>query len=94
MHMSVNTAVRAVFRSPGTAARLGVLCLRVGAFTIYIDNLLKHTANCGELKHTADSVEQTQVPPRRILMAFAERMGADKCGDLVRIEAPPFLVHT
>ena len=31
--MPVNTAVRAVVRSPGKAAPLGVLCLRVGAFT-------------------------------------------------------------
>ena len=35
--MPVNTAVRAVVRSPGKAAPLGLLCLRVGAFTFYID---------------------------------------------------------
>ena len=34
IHMPVNTAVRAVVRSPGKAAPLGVLCLRVGAFTL------------------------------------------------------------
>ena len=33
MHMPVNTAVRAVVRSPDKAAPLGVLCLRAGAFT-------------------------------------------------------------
>ena len=33
MHMPVNTAVRAVVRSPGKAAPLGLLCLRVSAFT-------------------------------------------------------------
>ena len=32
--MPVNTAVRAVVRSPGKAAPLGVLCLRAGAFTL------------------------------------------------------------
>ena len=31
--MLVNTAARAVVRSPGKAAPLGVLCLRVSAFT-------------------------------------------------------------
>ena len=35
MHMPVNTAVRAVVRSPGKAAPLVVLCLRVGAFTFF-----------------------------------------------------------
>ena len=40
MHMSVNTAVRVVVRSPGKAAPLGVLCLRVGAFTFF-DNFEK-----------------------------------------------------
>ena len=33
VNMPVNIAVRAVVRSPGKAAPLGVLCLRVGAFT-------------------------------------------------------------
>ena len=33
--MPVNTAVRAVVCSPGKAARLGALCLRVDAFTFY-----------------------------------------------------------
>ena len=33
--MSVNTAVRAVVRSPGKAAPLGVLRLRGGAFTFF-----------------------------------------------------------
>ena len=33
MHMPVNTAVRAVVRSHGKAVPLGVLCLRVVAFT-------------------------------------------------------------
>ena len=34
--MPANTAVRAVVRSPGKAAPLGVLCMRVGAFTFYV----------------------------------------------------------
>ena len=33
--MPVNTAVRAVVRSPNKAVPLGVLCLRVGAFTVF-----------------------------------------------------------
>ena len=33
MHVPENTAVRAVVHSPGKAAPLGGLCLRVGAFT-------------------------------------------------------------
>ena len=33
--MPVNTAVRAVVRLPDKAAHLGVLCLRVGAFTYF-----------------------------------------------------------
>ena len=33
--MPVSTPVRAVFRSPGKAAPLGVLCLRESAFTKY-----------------------------------------------------------
>ena len=37
MHMPVNTAVRAVVRSPGKAAPLGVLGMRVGTLTsLYI----------------------------------------------------------
>ena len=47
MHMPVNTAVRAVARPPGKAAPLGVLCLRVGAFTflfyVYPLRLCGHT---------------------------------------------------
>ena len=39
-HMPVNAAVRVVVRSPGKAAPLGVLCLRVGAFTFF-DNFEK-----------------------------------------------------
>ena len=35
MHISENTAVRAVVRSPGKAAPLGVLCFRIGAFTFF-----------------------------------------------------------
>ena len=34
IHMPVNTAVHAVVRSPGKAVPLGVLFLRVGAFTL------------------------------------------------------------
>ena len=34
--MPVGTAVRAVVRSPDKAAPLGLLCLRVGAFTFYL----------------------------------------------------------
>ena len=38
--MPLNTAVRAVVRVPGKTAPLGVLCLRVGAFTYsFIINL-------------------------------------------------------
>ena len=40
MHMPVNTAVRAVVRSPGKAVPLGVLCLRVGAFTFHALDLM------------------------------------------------------
>ena len=36
MHMPVNTAARAVVRSPGKTAPLAVLCLRVGAFTSFL----------------------------------------------------------
>ena len=39
MHMPVDTAVRAVIRSPGMVAPLGVLCLRVGAFTLFVFQL-------------------------------------------------------
>ena len=46
--MLVNTAIRAVVRSPGKAAPLGVLCLRVGARTFssyvlgtFVDGLCK-----------------------------------------------------
>ena len=36
MHNPLNTAARAVVRSPGKAAPLGVLCLRKGAFTFLL----------------------------------------------------------
>ena len=41
LHMPVNSAVRAVVRSPGKAAPLGVLCLRLGAFTYVLPSLIK-----------------------------------------------------
>ena len=44
-HMPVNTTVRAVVRSPGRAAPLGVLCLRVGAFTFFFLYFEDHFRN-------------------------------------------------
>ena len=40
MHMPVNTAVRMVVHSPGKAVPLGVLYLRVGAFTFCISRVI------------------------------------------------------
>ena len=42
MHMPVNAAVRAIVCSPGKAAPLGVLCLRIGA-SIFLYQVRRHS---------------------------------------------------
>ena len=46
MHIPVNTAVRAVVHSPDKAAPLGVLCLREGAFTVFLEFSKTNSALC------------------------------------------------
>ena len=56
--MPMNTAARAVVRSPGKAAPLGVLCLRVGTLTFF-----QHSLNTPNMANTVpETFEYMQIP--------------------------------
>ena len=63
--MPVNTAVRAVVRSPAKATPLGVLCLRVGAFTLQLQKMLTVLSDCGSAmicRHPRHTEREARLP--------------------------------
>ena len=59
--MPVNAAVRAVVRSPGKAAPLGVMFLWVSTFTIF----WRRTSAQLYIEHTINAVAQSESTPAR-----------------------------
>ena len=64
MHMPVNTPAHSVVRSPGKAAPLGVLCLRVGASKKQRVHEKKHR---GKERKRKFAVKQTTMLPLAML---------------------------